>query len=263
MTDIVREAVAEYIAAGWKLCRIQPGSKGPRDKGWNEPGHEMRDPEAFPLQWGVGLLHAWSGTMALDIDNYPVALAWLAERGVDLDALMTADDAVQISSGKKNSAKLLYALPEARPGVACADYPDKDKNDAPITKKALDFRCGTRGGNTQQDALPPTIHPGRAQPYVWLFGDFAAWQQLPPLPAALEAIWDELSAPATETPPTVAISTGAAPEKIELWLKTQDPGMTRNDWVKVGMKLHAEFQGARTCAPCPPRPMSSRCAIPR
>lgn len=243
MTAVVREAVAEFIAAGWKLCRIQPGSKGPRDKAWNEPGHEIRAPEGFPPAWGVGLLHAWSGTMALDIDNYPVARAWLEERGVDLDELMAADDAVQISSGKVNSAKLLYACP-ARPGASCAPYPDVDKNGAPITKSALDFRCGTRGGNTQQDALPPTIHPGRAQPYVWILGLSAAWQALPPLPAALEAIWDELASPVAEQGPTVAVPTGAPPERIAAWLATQDPGMTRNDWVKVGMKLHAEFQGS-------------------
>lgn len=244
MTDDVRQAAAEYIAHGWKLCRIQPGSKGPRDSDWNEAGHEMRVPEAFPLGYGVGLLHAYSGTMALDIDNYPVAATWLAEKGVDLDALMDADDAVRISSGKVDSAKLLYACP-ARPGVSCAPYPATDKNGNPREAMALDFRCATAGGNTQQDALPPTIHPGRGKPYIWEFGLCADWHNLPPLPAALEAIWDELRSPVANDTPTVAVPSGAAPESIQRWLNTQDPGMCRADWVKVGAKLHAEFQGSQ------------------
>lgn len=244
MTQSVPEAVAEFIAAGWKVCRIQPGSKGPRDSDWNEPGHEIISPELFPLGWGVGLLHAWSGTMALDIDNYPVAATWLAERGVDLDALMEADDAVRISSGKVDSAKLLYACP-ARPGAACAPYPSKDRNDKPRTAMALDFRCATASGNSQQDALPPTIHPKRGVAYVWEFGMCGDWRALPPLPPALEAIWTELKAPVANAAPAVAAPSGAAPARIQAWLNTQDPGMCRNDWVKVGAKLHAEFQGSQ------------------
>ena len=240
----VQEAVAEYIAHGWKLCRIQPGSKGPRDTAWNAPGHEIRVPDAFPLAWGVGLLHAFSGTMALDIDNYPVARLWLMERGVDLDELMSADDAVQIVSGKPNSAKLLYRCPP-RQGKACAPYDSTDSAGKPRKAMALDFRCATAGENTQQDALPPTMHPGQGHPYEWRFGICGSWAALPELPTALDAIWAALcTPPATLPSPQTPVSTGAPPTKIEAWLRTQDPGMCRNDWVKVGMKLHAEFQGA-------------------
>ena len=241
---MIRAAVTEYIAHGWKVCRINPGSKGPRDPEWNAPDHHIRGPEGFPVGYGVGLLHAYSGTMALDIDNYPVARTWLAARGVDLDELMLADDAVQIRSGKPDSAKLLYAC-AARPGVACAEYPSTDKAGKPRKAMALDFRCATANGNSQQDALPPTIHPGRGTPYEWVLGCFGAWQQLPPLPAALEAIWDELKAPATTAPHQVALGGAAAPTEIERWLRGQDPGMCRADWVKVGMKLHAEYQGSQ------------------
>lgn len=239
----MKDSIAQYIANGWKVCRIQPGSKGPRDSDWNEPGQEIQTPEGFPLGWGVGLLHAWSGTMALDIDNYPVALKFLQERGIDLDALMSADDAVQISSGKVDSAKLLYACPP-RPGKGCAPYPAVDKMGKPRTALALDFRCATASGNTQQDALPPTIHPGRGLPYVWKFGFAADWRVLPPLPAALEAVWDELVSPVINASQTVAAPTGAAPARIQAWLDTEDPGMTRTDWVVVGMKLHAEYLGS-------------------
>lgn len=231
---------SDYIAHGWKLCRIAPGGKGPRYDGWNLPGAEV---STFPLGHGAGLLHAYSKTMALDIDNYPVAATWLAEKGVDLDALMEADDAVRINSGRVDSAKLLYACP-ARPGASCAPYPGKDRNGTPRTKMALDFRCATANGDTQQDVLPPSIHPGTGKAYAWEFGIFGDWRSLPPLPPALEAIWTELRTPVAETTAMVAVPSGAAPAKIQAWLNTQDPNMCRADWVKVGAKLHAEFQGS-------------------
>lgn len=234
------EMAAEYIAHGWQLCRIAPGSKGPRYDGWNLPGAAVN---TFPLGHGMGLLHAYSNSMALDVDNYPVAAAWLAERGVDLDALIEADDAVRISSGKVDSAKLLYACPE-RIGKACAPYMGVDVNGKPREKMALDFRCATATGNSQQDVLPPSIHPKQQRPYVWEFGMWGDWRSLPTIPTALEAIWDDICAPVTTAAATVAAPSGAAPERIQQWLNTQDPGMCRNDWVKVGAKLHAEFQGS-------------------
>lgn len=231
----------QYIDFGWKLCRIAPGGKGPRYDGWNVLGAEAT---TFPLGHGAGLLHAFSGTMALDIDNYPVAASWLAEKGVDLDALLNADDVVRISSGKVDRAKLLYACPPLE-GKACAPFMGVDVNGKPREKMALDFRCTTSGGNSQQDVLPPSIHPGRGVPYVWEFGLCGDWRLLPPVPAALEAVWAALRTPATNAGTTVAAPSGAAPERIQKWLNSLDPGMCRNDWVKIGAKLHAEFQGSQ------------------
>lgn len=226
--------IAEYLAHGWKLCRIHPGQKAPRDTGWNQPGHEIRAVEGFPLGYGVGLLHAWSGTCAFDIDAYDETDAYLKARSVDLGELIEADDAVRVHSGRPDSAKLLYALPTPRVSVQAK------KDD----KVIFELRCAAANGNAVQDVLPPSLHPGQGKPYEWRFGLLAAWQQLPPLPAALEAIWDELSLPATTAPPAVAVPSGAAPGKIAAWLRTQDPGMTRPEWVKVGAKIHAEFQGS-------------------
>lgn len=230
----------DYISNGWRLCRIAPGGKGPREIGWNAPGNHV---STFPLGNGAGLLHAFSGTMALDIDNYNVAEAFLAGHGIDLNALMEADDAVQISSGKPGSAKLIYSCPP-RAGVACAEYPSTDKDGKPRKAMALDFRCATAGGNTQQDCLPPTMHPGQHRPYEWRLGLCADWHIPPPLPAALEALWDELRAPVAAGEVQPVAPSGAAPERIQKWLNTLDPGMCRGDWVVIGMKLHAEFMGA-------------------
>lgn len=53
----MKSAFAEYLAAGWKLCDIAPGGKGPRTVGWNLPGHELTAPP--PVGHGLGLLHAY------------------------------------------------------------------------------------------------------------------------------------------------------------------------------------------------------------
>ena len=235
-------AAAEYMAHGWRLCRINPGKKGPLYSGWNLPGAHLLTAEDVKIGWGVGLLHAYSGTMALDIDHYPTALTYLQERGIDLDALLSADDAVQIVSGRVNSAKLLYALSEPRVGKAVAEYVDAEGK----KKLALDFRCMAGTGGSQQDCLPPTMHPKQGKPYQWLPGILGDWRSLPPIPTALDALWAEfMQGAATTASPQTLAPVGAGHEKIWAWLQGQDPGCSRPEWVKVGAKLHHEFQGSR------------------
>ena len=106
----VRKAANEYDACGWKLCAIEKGSKGPKVKGWQ---HQPLDIGAIGHH-GLGLIHALSGTCAVDVDDMQQADGWFAARGVELRDLLAADDAVQISSGREHRAKLLYRLP---PGV--------------------------------------------------------------------------------------------------------------------------------------------------
>src|SRR5450631_25547 len=98
---------SEYTAAGWKLCGIDKGKKGPLYPKWQLNPIE---PDAVDGLDGAGLMHALSGTCALDIDNMARARPWLADKGIDVDALLAADDAVQIDSGRPGRAKLLYRL---------------------------------------------------------------------------------------------------------------------------------------------------------
>src|SRR5579884_2764947 len=79
-------AFTDYEAYGWKLCAIERGRKAPVYDGWNVSPFPAESIEA--LGNGGGLLHAESGTCALDIDNMELARPWLAERGVEIDALM-------------------------------------------------------------------------------------------------------------------------------------------------------------------------------
>ena len=106
--------VSDYVRQGFALIQIPPRQKGPVTKGWNEEKNAITDPErAAALTCNIGIAHAYSTppTMALDIDDLVLGKRWLAERGVNLDALLDAVDAVQILSGKAGRAKLLYRLP--------------------------------------------------------------------------------------------------------------------------------------------------------
>ena len=176
---------AEYLMAGLRLVPIPRGMKGPRTPGWQLESGALRWPAnvANLAAYNVGLAHLWSGTCALDVDNLEASTLWLAERGVDLQALLQAADAVQICSGREGRAKLLYRLPDA------FDWLPTHKNDS----IGLEFRCATKEGkSTVQDVLPPSIHPDTGQPYRW--GGAGDWRQLPTLPDILLKVWMELEA---------------------------------------------------------------------
>ena len=87
----------EYVAHGWSICAIDRGKKAPTTNGWNTKPVPADAADGLD---GAGLLHALSGTAALDIDDIQSARPWLAERGVDLDALLADDRAVTIDSGR-------------------------------------------------------------------------------------------------------------------------------------------------------------------
>lgn len=237
---------ADYLAHGWALCSIAPGSKGPRAEGWNLAENAIRDPAKAP-RFNGGLCHAWSGTCAIDIDKIDTARDWLAERGVDLDALLGAPDAVMISSGRAGRAKLLYALdtPLASKKLAPYQVPDPETS-KPKTYHSLEFRCATDAGVTVQDVLPPSIHPDTGNPYRWAYGDdmLGDWRTLPPLPDALRAVWEAQLAPAPQTPAAPVAPSGTGFPELEALLAQEDPDGTYDDWLEIGMMLHHETQGA-------------------
>jgi len=63
----VENAAREYEAAGWRLVPIKPGEKRPFGKGWQRQENAAPIPEGW--SGSVGLLHAWSGTVCIDIDG--------------------------------------------------------------------------------------------------------------------------------------------------------------------------------------------------
>ena len=221
----------EYAEHGWLLVPILPGHKGPRKQGWNRKENCLT--ETNPTLRSAGLAHAYSGTCAIDIDDYAEAHAWLAEKGVDLDAIFNSPGAVQISSGRAGHGKLLYALDEPM----CSKQIKVDK------KCVIDFRCATAAGLTMQDVLPPSIHPDTAQPYKWVYGDdmLCDWRELPQLPKELYDVWfAEIDAPYTKD---AVPEKGASTTELRDLLRQQDPNMSRDEWVRVGMAIHHETDG--------------------
>lgn len=212
----------QYVAHGWALCSIQPGSKGPRAKGWNNRENVIRTADEAAILAGAGLCHAYSGTCALDIDDYDAAANFFKDRGFELMSLFVSEDAVLIDSGRSNRAKLLFALRQPLPSKVFADG-------------AFELRCGTAGGKTAQDVLPPTIHPMTHKPYEWR-GD---WKNLPPLPEVLHKLWvsslsEQISQPVNET-------TDYAELRDLLSRKNSDCGY--DEWIKAGMAVHHETGG--------------------
>jgi hypothetical protein len=233
---------SEYLTHGWQLCAIPPGTKGPRTPGWNLKG------AAFNANaMSAGLCHAYSGTCAVDFDDLKRALAGLDKDGIDLD--WDASENVRIVSGRPNRDKLLFRITEPLPSISLYPYEVED----PETKKpkkyhALELRCGTDKGTSVQDVLPPSIHPNTGKPYEWAYGDdlTGTWANLPPLPAALEALWRAQLAPVADMPVIgqISASGGAGSPELEAFLATRDPNCDHDEWVEVGMVLHHETRGS-------------------
>lgn len=195
-----RAIAAEYMDVGFKLCRIAAGTKGPKTKDWqhspitiDQVNHE-----------GLGLIHALSGTCAIDLDNFESAVAWFEGRDIDLRAMLDADDAVQIQSGRPNRGKLVYCLP---PGVVPPELVQVKHHDGSML---IEFRSASAKGC--QDVLPPTIHPDTGKPYEWAgAGDF---KNLPTLPPAVQALWQSLLATKSAMQPQAVSAAPAGSRSI-------------------------------------------------
>ena len=229
-------SVEIYVRHGWSLVPIPHGTKGPRTPGWNLRENVLKSQSDLPAGYGIGLAHAYSGTMALDIDNWTSATTVLMEHGVNLQALYEAPDAVVIHSGKPGHGKLLYAMPF---GLA---LPSKKIIHSGVT--IYELRCATSSGLTVQDVLPPSIHPETMQPYTW--AGRGHWTRLPSIPQALLDVWQSL----LDKEKVQNISTGgtvnASWEEIRSALDVVPADCSRDEWVSIGMALH--WAGTQTNA---------------
>lgn len=231
-------SVDAYIRHGWSLVPIPPGTKGPATDGWNRREQALMSSQSLPSGWGIGLAHAYSGTMALDIDSWDRAAFQLMLQGVDLQALYDAPDAVIIDSGRQGHGKLLYKMPEGLvlpQKKLIVKIDGKDLN-------YLDFRCGTANGLTVQDVLPPSIHPDTHQPYRW--AGRGHWMRLPVIPDALLNVWQGLIGTDTPNNTTPMSAEQVSWEQIISALECISADLSRAEWVQVGMALH--YAGAVT-----------------
>ena len=229
--------IQAYIDAGWALVPITSG-KNPGFSGWEQRGSALKSADAILPGWGVGIMHAYSGTMAFDIDDIDETNKY----GIDVRALYNALDAVTIDSGRKNRGKLLYRMPfglkphtkQYKIRVPSDEDPKRTKS-----KVVFEMRCSTSEGTTVQDVLPPTIHPDTGKPYRW--GGKGHWSRLPMIPDQLLKVWMSLSL----VPDTVSVeSRESSLEEIKDALSFIDADCAYEDWRNVGMALR--WYGDRT-----------------
>jgi hypothetical protein len=170
----ILHAAELYIAEGFALALCE--GKRPIVKGWNRRDKVItRTDQLVGLDGNIGLLHAFSGTCCVDVDDLDAAIGFFTDNGLDLIQLLTAADAVQITSGRDNRAKLIYRTRQTLPTF-------KHANDGVMV---VEFRCADSKGNSVQDVLPPSIHPDTGKPYKWV----GNWQKIPNLPADLLSFW--------------------------------------------------------------------------
>jgi len=172
-------SVDAYIRHGWKLVPIPQGTKGPRTPGWNKKENTLTSYTELSQGFGIGLAHAYSGTMALDVDDWDATKELLAERNINLEELYNAPDAVNISSGRAGRGKMLFAMPF---GLALPSKKINFEKDGDQVV-AYELRCATTNGLTVQDVLPPSIHPETLQPYSW--AGRGRWDHMPTIPQSL------------------------------------------------------------------------------
>ena len=186
--DVCRDVSTQargYVAAGFALVPIPRGKKGPRQSAWQRQENAITTEEAASRLDGcnIGLAHRWSSppTCSIDIDDLEKARLWFLDHGVDIDMFLDTDNAVQVTSGRINRAKLLYRLPECTSWLATHKL-----------RSGVEFRCADKSGeSTVQDVLPPSIHPDTGNPYQWAGkGD---WRNIPILPDALLELWHGLA----------------------------------------------------------------------
>jgi hypothetical protein len=230
-TDL-QQAAVEFVAHGWRLVPLGADKRPLRAK-WNERARVVDTVEAAASLTcpGVGLAHAYSRTACIDVDDPLVAIKWATSKGLYLGDLRSADDAVCIESPKAGRYKLLYRLPH---GVAPL------RTVVPV--KGLELRCAAANGKTVQDVLPPSAHPAGGA-YRW--SGAGHWQDLPPLPADLLAVWQALGAgtqdEAAELPADYPEPMGLSrPEAVKILTKI-NPDVSYPEWIRVGQALQHEF----------------------
>ena len=222
-------SVDAYIRYGWSLVPIPPGTKGPITDGWNLKTNAIRDQTQLPHGWGIGLAHAYTGTMALDLDDFDAAYEMLMDNGVNIRDLYDAPDAVIIDSGRAGRGKLLYAMPF---GLVL-----NTKRVTANNKTIYELRCGTSTDTTVQDVLPPSIHPDTHQPYRW--AGRGHWTRLPTIPVELLSLWQNLLL--RNSLPTIPNGDGVKVcwDDVASALNTIPASCSRDEWVKCGMALHS------------------------
>ncbi len=234
LNDIIQQT-HKYHQLGWYLVPINAESKLPVLRGWNIKENCIGPGETYWADAGsIGIALAYSGLMTVDVDHWTGATAWFADRGIDMAALFSAPDAVQIQSGRSGHGKLLYKMPE---GLVLQTKQIRQDGEGADGKRSmmLEFRCATSKGKTMQDVLPPSLHPETGNRYQWV-GDPS---KAPQIPSALLSVWQSLLTKPDGTERSQSVATGVDRREVEAALRVLDPTMPREDWLQVLMAVHS------------------------
>ena len=220
---------------GLSYVPIPAGMKGPITAGWNQRSSCITDAtEAHRLSGNVGIAHAYckTPTCAVDIDDGKEALRFLAAKGITLKELLTTRGPAVMWSGRPNSLKAIFRLPN------CVG-PLITKTVKVDGKTILEFRCATADGKTVQDVIPPSVHPSGTH-YRWVQGSL---ESLTELPNELLDLWRELidadqtkSQATNKSKAAWVAPTPMTPREVAI-LKDQlnyiDPNCDRETWRNV------------------------------
>jgi hypothetical protein len=186
--------VEQLCNAGLHLVAIQPvhgkPTKAPVKKGWNLPISEI-NPWGYSNNFddfknltdcNIGLYHAASNTLALDLDDVELARQ-VFEDVTDSQLLdwLENDLRVEIKSPKANRAKLLFKVPPEFSGsLKQLKKPKKDK------PREFDVVFELRCGNCQDVVIGQHPEGGNYQ----LIGNPAAIPEAPPVLLDMLTHWD-------------------------------------------------------------------------
>ena len=193
----VSETIVKFTGVGFALCPILWGHKGPTMSGWQSKDLAFESLEDFGNilreETNLGLLHRWSGTCAIDIDDLEVAHKWLLRHDVDLKQLLARSDAVRITSPTCNRGKLLYRLPEDIEFIPSVQVNSNHKEiDGNIqgekSRAIIDFRNSNAKGTSVQDVIYGA-HPDKEGKIDGMYGIAGDINNIPVIPKNLLHVW--------------------------------------------------------------------------
>ena len=183
MAETTISLAERYVAMGWALTPLRPKSKAPMLAVWNDATKIIRTPDAASSMWGngkdygIGLVHEFSGTGVIDIDSTEWACVAFAEFGIEINELLHGYPQIE---GRPGRGKALFRMP---PGLTTVKliWPPQRRGEKPVT--VFELRAGG-----VQDVLPPSIHPDTLKPYAW---KPAPWDmdEIPMVPHELLSLW--------------------------------------------------------------------------
>lgn len=216
-----------YLSLGWVLTHFAPGTKGPSTPGWNTREQWIDTPTKAFRTWsahpdhGLGLIHAPSGTVALDVDDVEASTRVFAEFGLDLAQLVSSGLRI---AGKAGRAKALFAV----------------KPDAPLSFHKVQWKtaAGARAlfelrAGAVHDCLPPSLHPAGHR-YAWLV---TPWElaEIPLVPDDLLHFWIEFPAIRDQI---AAMAPGAESVALPPALPFSGPAEGHNDIIGAYNRSH-------------------------